>query len=369
MRVMKVAVGIASSLLALVSTHGQSQTRTYQISSASCARCRIIADSVGYLGFSEDTVTIESNAVPAHDSRGRFYAMGSLPQAIAYLFDSTGRLTRSFARQGEGPGEFGGAVFQIRTGRSDSVYYFQRTRVLVFDANQNFARSIPLPAASSARNPSAVLSNGTLVRSVGLHSVAVVPGNATIAAPATTVRLGGADTLNCSYCGARNISAAAESNAIWSSPGNEYSLEQHDITGRLLTRIVRTADWFPKWIPPQPTAGAADGLSQLKRARILSIQPDGEGLVWMSVYAPDLEVPIPASFNLQSFGQADAQAAFFDRHFASYVDVIDPRTGTLMASHKFKNLLYIIAPGFGAAVAQDSVGGNGFQIFRLRMAR
>src|SRR6185436_19854863 len=85
-----------------------------------CKECRVVAESIAYLGHPDDTVAFREDVLPARDSRGRFYAVDRRG-SLVYVFGTDGRLMQSFGKAGRGPGEFVG-LRAIFVGPGDTLF-------------------------------------------------------------------------------------------------------------------------------------------------------------------------------------------------------------------------------------------------------
>src|SRR5215207_5383365 len=100
------------SLIWLLATCAPDQTAPATGGSAilrdyACKACRVVVDSVAYLGHPGDTVAFREDVLPARDSRGRFYVADRSGGAV-HVFGTNGRLMMTFGKLGRGPGELTG---------------------------------------------------------------------------------------------------------------------------------------------------------------------------------------------------------------------------------------------------------------------
>jgi len=338
-----------------------------------CASCRIVADSMGYMGYPEEQdINIRWRVPPARDSRGQIFVSGSnsIASTAVFVFDSAGRYLHTIGRQGEGPGEFRGPIQQIQVGPTGLLYFFEPIRVHTFDANRRPERVLNVPlAVASALTTTTILNDGRIVRSTAPNQIAIIPATGPTSPPPAAVTLETADTT-CRICGNRVVTRGLQRGTIWSMPANEYALDQHDLAGRLIVRLQRSAPWYRKWTIGQQNLSSrtpAELVEVASRTIMLAVRQESDGLIWTFIRVADPETPVPVGFTLPM--DRDEQDEFYRKYFATYVEVIDPVTRQVLATRKFKPLLYPIGDGSAVRVDANNIGGGSFAILRLRLQR
>jgi hypothetical protein len=190
-------------------------------------------------------------------SDGRTAVANGGSNEIRY-FDASGRFRRSVGRRGRGPGEFDRLSAAIRT--ADTVIGVDaQYRMQAFGPDGTLLRSLARPA----------LAGFTLVRWIGFTSegdgIVMAPEAAPSPAGRSTVQMGlariapdgrtralpgrhpGWDQhtppsgrpMPVAYGPAAQAAVAAT--RIWMGYGDQYALYGHDLTGRLVVRVVREA--------------------------------------------------------------------------------------------------------------------------------
>ena len=127
----------------------------------------------------------------------------------------------------------------------------------------------------------------------------------------------------------------------------------------MLRTIARDVDWFPEWTerweapigdPPLP--------------RLFSVQEDHLGRLWvmLSVAAIDFQ-PLP-----RPTGDMNAPMGSDHPSFDTIIEVLDARTGELMATRRFSALLGAFLPRQHIAIPEiEPDGDQAFRIVQLAL--
>lgn len=368
-----------------------------------CAPCSIEAESVAFLPHPDDTLALVPSVAPARDSRGRYYAVDGTSRREVHVFDGSGRRTQTFGKPGRGPGEFSN-IADLEVGREDSLFVFESRRVLVFSPDYVYVREFPFQEFSAAR-PS-----GMLTLSDGRFLMASAPNRFSILSPdgsmdsvsaragaelaamrasrgATPmslssipmgIRLEGADTTICMQCGLRSFGEGADAGTIWSASMHQYVVEQHDLSGKLLRRVVREAAWYPKWPAEEVAADMHGGmamemsinnefmLKESRKSRVVGMYEAG-GLLWTQSTTQDPENPIPPDTDFMK--ELMASGSSLDRHFVTVVEALDVGKGELVAARHLPGMVRPLGGDLVVQVLPDEDGVRSFRILRLRLVR
>ena len=153
------------------------------------------------------------------------------------------------------------------------------------------------------------------------------------------------------------IAPSNEPGAFWVADQNGYEVHLMDVEGGVLRTIARDVDWFPGWTEWQPP------FEDPPLSRLFSVQEDNLGRLWvmLSVAATDFQ-PLPG--NLES-GLAGANDPTGNPHpsFDTVIDVLDARTGELIATRRFSALLVKFLPRQHIAIPEIELDGD--QAFRI----
>jgi hypothetical protein len=269
----------------------------------------------------------------ALDSRGRI-VLGVDGNSHFDVFDRSGVHVRSIGRQGRGPGEFVAARF-VNVGSADSIFVFDHRgrRMSVFDPELRFVRSAPIPSVFST----AILSNGTVVvsgavpdqlraaksfhlfdrvgnqiGSYGFPDAVLIPGE-----------VGLTD----------NWVTAARGGGFWSaSIGASYTIGRWSPNGELLARFDRESQ-----LTSEGSAGSL-GFTRDKPTApfVRSIVEDSTGLLWVERTVADANWKRGVRF-ADIPGERGMVPEFvdYDRAYDTVLDVIDPRTRSLVWTQRF----------------------------------
>ena len=331
----------------------------------SCAQCAIELTRVARIGSPDDSIYffIASTSI-AQDSRGRLLLGPREPHqnATVTVYDTLGRYLGAFARPGQGPGEASLPRFFRLTDR-DSLYLFDGAKVSVFSPAHRFVRFIDAPATDRRPSSVAILPGGDIVMStmVSTSSSAGYPLHV-VSRDGGILRSFGVDNPivrpDREYDAWRSVAVAGDS-LIWAARANRYLIELWDRSGTLRRSIVRDARWFPPWttqneVTPNPM--------------VTSIRQDTRGYLWSVVATPDEKWSAESARRMIDSlrGRPDAPNGFFD----TVIEVIDPRTGTLVATRR----LPFLASGFwsGDMLISASMGRNDtpyIDVWRVHLRR
>lgn len=125
---------------------------------------------------------------------------------------------------------------------------------------------------------------------------------------------------------------------VWAASYNEYLLEHWDVdSDRLVRSLRRRVDWFPGWsgelLPPS---------DDWRRPRIIHVQPDEDGFVWVFAAVPDPDFVwrgLPHEARATDVGPWEI--------FDTRVEVIDPRTGRVVGTYRFEGYVNSVAASEG----------------------
>jgi len=322
-----------------------------------CKSCRIVAESIAYLGNPEDSVALREDVIPARDSRGRYY-LADFKGGTVLVFGPNGRLMKSFGKPGRGPGEFV-ALRAVFAGKGDTLLVVGGPQVHVISPDYVQVREYRNLGGSIDEMTSTLLADGRIL-SGGLsrHRFLIVDSMGNVA---SRVTLAGIDSTPCGECGERVYREAREPGLLWSGPLNTYRIEQHDLTGAFRKRFTRSARWFHEW---GPTEIAARNVSvELSRPRLMGIDEASDGLLYAHVSLGE---------NVESLGKVDEdvpkQMAELWARVKTYVEAIDPERGAVLASTKLDGLVVpMTARDYSAQLVVDDAGGWAWKIIRFHV--
>jgi hypothetical protein len=274
------------------------------------------------------------------------------------VYDSGGRLIRGVGRRGQGPGEFT-FIRNIRVGHSDTVYVVdggQPVRVLspLLEHTRSIA-SAPVLDAPGVLHRTAFLRTGEILVQTAPNTIQVLRADGSVVR-SLTVPVAGADRP-CIGCEQRWLAPARQSGRFWSTVSNRYEIDQFDLEGRHHLRLVRRPSWFDPWRTlsdgdrPNPHAGA--------------IREDSEGLLWVKTIVPD---PAPRLLSAADSTRS-VYPAMLGGQWDGFLEVIDPRSGDLLASRRLSEWFDFIGRDLLVTSNEDADGIVTMHVWRAVLRR
>jgi hypothetical protein len=350
---------LALVFLPLASLSSQSRQLTIPDNPA-CSRCRMVLERVATLGSSGEPAFSWATRV-AVDSRGRFFVASTYDPGKIVMYDTRGVLTRTFGRPGSGPGEFGDLVHMLRVGPGDSVHVFEGNRESVL---------APGIAAFGSQRILPVLPNDVLFLRNGRSVVQrAIMGEGRTALPLHLLDPGGRIARSFGggepfdpgrpYLGVLLLSAAS-GNRIWSAHFGAYRIDLWSLDGSRLRTLVRDANWFGPW-DHEPYS-----LDRARRhPRIVGVAEDPQGRLWVNIKVPNPRWRPPADGKEMRLDETPDDGEFF-----TVLEVLDPRTGRLLARGRFaQNLIGFIGNGLTLFSRREDAAGNVvIDVWRVRLS-
>jgi hypothetical protein len=337
-----IALGGAYAILTVGA--GQAQTRgpthTTIPDRVTCSACSIETTRVVTLGDTSGPGYIESHAAQViADSRGRFIVSGSRHPTIK-VFSPEGRFLTSFGRRGQGPGEYENISF-VLVAASDTLYVADARlrRVTVLSPEYKYVRSVSVEISPAGRNlfllPGGELLNASPDRTPDRIGLPIH----VIGRDGKVVRSFGSQTglfrPDIPLIDRRTLTMGDETQ-VWAGYLMQYVIELWDAsTGRMLRSLSRDVDWFP----PQLTS-RTNRLSETPPAPALqALHLDAQGRLWTVVGTADRNWRTGIRVNPSAAGDPDhvndIEVIDRDRYIDTYIEVIDPVAGRLIASRRF----------------------------------
>ncbi|HKS06435.1 MAG TPA: 6-bladed beta-propeller [Gemmatimonadaceae bacterium] len=303
----------------------------------------------------------------ARDSRGRIYVTwqnyGHGPELVA-VYDSSGRFLQELGRKGKGPGEFEYPV-TINVGRGDRIFIWDiDRRATLFDADYRFVRQHIQSAGTLLvlAGDRQILGASALDRDGRPAPITVVDsiGNHVAAFGASNEPLPDAEAWRWN-----RVVGSAGSDAVWTFFPDRYRLERWSLSGALTRVFVRTPAWFAR----PTTARAIIHRGEEPTPEPRAVREDSNGRLWYfaSVAARDWRAAL---------GQAKTtpgRPTIFpnvnrSQSYDTVIDVIDVKTGTLLASQRVDAYLqFFLADGLIAGFREDRDGQPFIDIWRVQL--
>jgi len=329
------------------------QRTTKVIADPDCSNCTIELTRSFTIGGIDDSSQLAQPNGAALNSKGELLLSHIAAPNQVFVYDNAGRFLRAIGRAGNGPGEFR-LVRSLRIGRGDTLYVFDNgvPRISVFDNTHTFVRAIPALLNS---NDFIRLQSGEFVmnairrtpKEVGypLHMVDSSGITRSFGTQKPEFRRDLASLLN------RRLAVGSDG-ALWAAHETAYQIEMLDSSGRVTQRFVRDVDWFePHASSPRIEADKPPA------PRIHDFRVDENGFLWVLIRVADPKWKDALKPQGRLQGRTYLGYTTPDAYFDSIVEVIDPRTGKLVASGRSPEAILFLL-GHGAALSyreSDSV--------------
>jgi hypothetical protein len=309
------------------------------------------------LGDKDGPGIVAATGIIAVDSEGRFYVAHGAARGHILVFDSAGEFLTRTGRPGAGPGEYR-VVGAIEIGNADSV--------LVFDnGNARLTVLTPYPTLEVARTqtiPIPVRSWEGVIDSDGGYVTAfpyAEPGR--IGYPLHEVgpdgRVGrsfGSEEPR--YRPGQRLQLrrviAAGGDHVWVGHRSQYVVERWHRDNERIASFGRRVSWFPAI--EEIGAIAPDNPPP---TTMTAIQEGFDGYLWVLIAVPSEDwldglrrVPGPE-------GRAFYEVVSSNDVFSTVLEILDPRSATLIASNRFGHeLLAFLSDGRILGYREDEVG-------------
>jgi len=340
----------------------------------SCPTCRIEITPLATFGRGDGPGSFD--AYPTSmiaDSRGRIIvAFSSVATThLPKVYDASGRFLRLIGAVGEGPGEFRWGEL-LALGGSDSIFVIDKRlgRRSDFRPDFTFVRSVlMLPRVDAAVR----LRSGDWVLNAEVR-------NRDRAGPSFHL-FGAEGAYRRSFGNSRSsldpnqdLSKKirrmwpARDGGFWSVPWtHKYVIEHWTASGTKTRSLEPASSWFA---PYESIGEVRTSPTQARFGRVTAVFEDEAGLVWVVGHAADAKWG--AGLGPAQRGEGVTYFPIVDRSkvFDGIVEVLDPRSGTLLASRRVPDPLdFVLRSGVVAGIVEDEDGRLSASAFRLRLVR
>jgi hypothetical protein len=358
------------------------------IASPQCKQCGIELHHLVTLGSAGDAEFIARGAVPARDSKGRYFvpagarSVGEGARLVA-VFDSAGRFLRVVGKAGGGPSEFACRINYVLVAVGDSLHTFGPCQHLVFDSTFAFVRSTKGPGAVDGR-PHILRDGGLVVHdNISTPALAGLPLHK-LSADAEPERSFGSTTAElipgCPSCFKRITALAADSVSVWSAPTHRYELQRWRFDGTLADSLYHPGSaWFREWTPTPfgHRGGGVGPVSSLPNVftTIEQLWAVGDSLVFVVGITPDPTAPgLPAAESRSppgrgTFGEVAYEslppAGFFPSR-ATVIDAFHVRRKQVVATATWPGTrISLMADGLAFTHREDADGRVLIDVWRV----
>jgi len=282
-------------------------------------------------------------------STGEFVLGALVGGGEIFVFQTDGQLSRRFGRKGEGPGELGGRL-ALAIGPSDSLFVLDndQARLSVFSSSGDFIRSFPAPNRVRAFTR---LNDGTFL----FHRTPLEPTEALFHLTGSNGEAGrqfGEVSQELPELDGQVITPG-NPDGFWTASIWTYELFRHESPDSVGRRLIRRVDWFPaggKYVEGMPFSIPSPPV-------LKHLWDDGEGRIWVYSLVPDEawepRIPLTPSYE------------WARRNFDTVIEVIDHRSGKVLASHRYDDMLGTVCGSpLAYAVVESEDGDTRVQVFR-----
>lgn len=346
-------IGLVACLLgATIST---AQERVQITSSSSCSGCTIRLTRVVRLGGPSDPSSLARTPTVARDSRGRFIVGPTLDGAQLHVYDASGKFLTSVGRRGRGPGEFQ-RISLVTVSAGDTLHVFDAVnlRHTVLSSDFRTVRTSPLPGRVYAAFP---LGRGTtLVQAparssdrFGLPLHLINPDGRVVRSYGSLQKTYEPGDVDAEF---RPV-AQASTAMTWVGHVGRYELGLWDTNGRLVRTLVRGASWFrPREKGSRNDPNARPG------HWIADLHEDAGRMLWVVVGTADRswQPPRDRTDGERPLPTVREAGSLFD----TILEVIDPKTGQLLASARDPGPPFAFFADNLASRAREDADGNVF---------
>jgi hypothetical protein len=228
-------------------------------------------------------------------------------------------------------------VARVDVVAGDSLLAFAANRMSVFTRDHRFVRASPYPANTVQH---VHLPDGRMIVSARITSPDKIGLPLHLLSPLGEIVNSFGSEAPSVPAGSSNVSQMralspqpGRPDVIWAVHSTRYEIEQWSISGRLLLRMVRQAEWFEPWLRHEPG---------VVRPQVIQARVDSLRRMWVWALIPDSSGRGPVA----TVGSRPSLYAQFNARYDSVLEVIDLASGRLIAAHQTAE------PGF-TIVADD----------------
>ncbi|HEU0076076.1 MAG TPA: hypothetical protein VFQ76_00405 [Longimicrobiaceae bacterium] len=297
----------------------------------------------------------------AVDRQGNYYVAPTYNTGEIARFDSRGRYTGKFGREGRGPGEFGPLISRIRVGPGDSVHVFEGNRHTVLAPGLRSVASVRmLPVMPHDID---FFSDGRMVVQ------SLVAGSGGIGQPLHVVgpdgqvvrSFGGTHRWNPKKIYQRFRALAPGSHdQMWSAHAGEYRIDLWGPDGATRLSLARSAGWFSPWGDRVESYEEA-----VRHPRIVDVAEDGRGRLWVNISVPD-----PDWRPGDRGRETPVEEVAPDSEQDTIIEVLDPVRRRLIARARFdESFNNFVGNGpFIWSSGEDREGNKLLRVWRVRLS-
>lgn len=324
-----------------------------------CTDCDIVLDRVATFSDSADPGVLPDYQVHAsRDVLGRTFTVARSRDGVL-VFDTAGTIIRRLGTPGSGPGEFR-VIRRVLHGPGDSIFVtdWGTGRVTVYAPDLTLVRSHAV-----VNQPDLILADGSFLIAEQLGGAAGNGYPLHRASPdGAIINSFGADTPQFRpdlHLLQTRRAATSSTGAVWAVAPGRYVLERwNPATGTRVQSVTVRSDWFS-----EIAAWPADETNR-PPAVIETLWEGDDGILWVLLRDADLEWRPPARASEERPIGADE----YERTYDWVVEAIDSASGEIVASQRFRHILWG-RPGSDVLVSADesTAERSTFSVWRPRL--
>ena len=355
-------LAFAGATLAFVNAHAQ-RANVVDPLSVGC-ECAIRISFVRTLGNGDSLAFPPIALSVAMNHRGETVVAPVSDMQHAAVFDSAGRLQRLISGSSTSPG----VLLSMAVDSEDSVYLFDANLREMSVLSPNFVPIRRAPVSLNAVSAIVPSDAGIIVHAI-VHSptafglpIHVIGRSGRILRSFgnldSSVPLDSLTTL-------RRIMAVASASTIWTVRPDRYVLEEWGMDGTRKRSIARAPNWFE---PSQPGQFRPD--VRRPGADIRALQMDDHGRIWVLATAAKVDWRARGSASARdSPSRGVFPPSDLGQYLDSFVEVIDGKTGKLLASARIQPaLLGFAGPGLVFSRRRTSKTTEALDTWQFRLA-
>ncbi len=324
-RILPLVVSVTCLLIAGVTNGFAQGARVHVSERLQCTSCRIQLTREVTLGSDPNSLSPGVWSSVLRNNAGEYYVATLVTDGADHIrhYDATGRFKRAIGRAGQGPGEYR-SIVQMVLGRGDSIYVFESTRLSILSPNGAYARSVsPLPFIA---RQAVVLPSGDMLLSAQRRTrgLAGLPIHRLSASGQHVASFGAQPAVfdpERPSLSTRRVAIAREG-TVWLARPDRYLIEQWSPRGTRLLTVTRAPNWFP--VREQELYP-----DKAPTPYIVDLRVGIENYLWVAAVRQD---PNWKRHHILRGEGVPYSPTDQDKLYDSVVDVIDPKTGALMAS-------------------------------------
>lgn len=329
---------LSLGLTCVVGLDLQSQNVIQLRQATDCSRCRVEARL--FTTLSDSLFAIDGSRTRVFRIQdGRFAVTGEQGTSIG-LFSPAGRFERRVGRAGGALGEYGEIAWltEGHDGLTHVLDYRSRRRTVYDAAFRTATTSFPMPSVNEAL----FLPDGRMLASGSIATTAatglplhIIGGDGAIE------RSFGSDSLafrrGSASLALYRFLVPAKDGDFWIAPMLNYSVQHWSRELRLISTLRRSVDWFPPRDPDEPF-GHPDRDRPPTTMRGIWVDPSG--LLWANIGVPSRDwKPRQLATNAPVGEGRSVTQLESSKLFDTMVEVIDPRSQTVLASTRFRGMM------------------------------